>query len=168
MENGLWAQNEITFLNSVSPGHKSYKCMVPAPSRSSTEAEFHRSLQHPISNMIVSHQRAGRQDAARTGNGQKSHIPPTDEPQKHHPLSEPSSWQAGNRCLVRICWRLMRIFCLSSWISLSLSSSSSSSCRFIMLHFISSMAAISDSEMLKWAFSCEAKAKAFKAVPQGN
>lgn len=37
-----------------------------------------------------------------------------------------------------------------------------------MLHFISSMAAISDSEMLKWAFSCEAKAKAFEAVPQAN
>lgn len=82
---------------------------------------FHKSLQHPVRN----------------------------EPKKHHPLSEPISWQVENRCLVRICWRLMRIFCLSSWISLSLSSSSSSSCRLIMLHFISSIAAISDSEMLK-------------------
>lgn len=70
-----------------------------------------------------------------------------------HSLPRSVSW---SRFLVRICWRRRRIFCFSSWISLSLSSpSSSSSSRhwLIMLHFISSMAAIKDSEMLKWAFS---------------
>lgn len=145
-----------------------YQCTVSVPLWSSIAAEFHKSLQHLGSNMIVSHERAGKQDAIRTGNGQKTHIPLADEPKTHHPLSEPISWQVGNRCLVRICWRRMRIFCLSSWISLSLSSSSSSSCRLIMLHFISSMAAIRDSEMLKCAFSCKARAKEFKAVPWRN
>lgn len=55
----------------------------------------------------------------------------------------------------RICNLRRRIFCLSCWISESLSpSSSASSTSLRMLHFISSMAAIRDSEMLKWAFSC--------------
>ena len=72
-----------------------------------------------------------------------------------HSLPCSISWYPGSRFLVRICWRRRRIFCFSSWISLSLSSSPSSSSRhwLIMLHFISSMAAIKDSDMLKWAFS---------------
>lgn len=72
-----------------------------------------------------------------------------------HSLPCSISWYPGSRFLVRICWRRRRIFCFSSWISLSLSSSPSSSSRhwLSMLHFISSMAAIKDSDILKWAFS---------------
>ncbi|KAG9343398.1 hypothetical protein JZ751_014379 [Albula glossodonta] len=55
---------------------------------------------------------------------------------------------------LRICCLRSWIFCFSCWISESLSSSSSSS-LLRMLHFISSMAAIRDSEILKWAFSCQ-------------
>lgn len=94
---------------------------------SSLAAEFHRSLQHFGSTMTGSHQQAGRQVVVQTGKGQKTHNPLDDEPKPHYSLSDPISWQVGNRCLVRICWRRIRIFCLSSWISLSLSSSSSSS-----------------------------------------
>lgn len=66
----------------------------------------------------------------------------------------------GGRRLRRICCLRSRILCLSCWISLSLSPSSSpsSSCRR-MLYFISSMAAIRDSEMLKCAFSCRTRFK---------
>lgn len=60
---------------------------------------------------------------------------------------------------VRICCRLRRIFCFNSRISRSLSSSSSWSRRLIMLHFMSSIAAMRDSEMLKWAFSYTEKQK---------
>lgn len=77
-----------------------------------------------------------------------------EQPPAHHTALLCCEDVQGGRRLRWICCRRSRILCLSCWISESLSpsSSASSSCRR-MLYFISSMAAMSDSEMLKWAFS---------------
>lgn len=80
-------------------------------------------------------------------------------------ISDSRWWELvdGGSRLLRICWRRRRIFCLSCWISESLSPSSSpSSSWHRRLYFISSMAAMRDSEILKWAFSCRANRKVNK------